>query len=240
MFYSLFHSPGDAHWKLGRKMLALELFNSLVLTFSVSEVLLRGPLLATSPSWPSSVPNRRIDSSQSAGENESASAAIRRLFKSYKWVYLATFVVNVIVATVNFLGEENGVLQTFDWVVHLPWWLVQKMGLSVTGTKVLAGACGYAALLSCDVSRFAPYLTAFQIVKLVSISLCTMAPIIPMFAVLISTVLLFIISFSENILHVDPEIFDAPIFYGVIYGPFAFLYYYAKRVCLSKAPSYLP
>ena len=53
-------------------------------------------------------------------------------------------------------------------------------------------------------------------------------PAYPLLAVLISFVFLFVINLWEA-LHLPNEWLNAPIYYGTLYGPFAWVYVYVKH-----------
>lgn len=59
-------------------------------------------------------------------------------------------------------------------------------------------------------------------------------PAYPFLAVLISFVFLFVIDLWEKVLHLPLEWLNNPIYYGTLYGPFAYTYVHVKREVLRR------
>lgn len=59
-------------------------------------------------------------------------------------------------------------------------------------------------------------------------------PAYPFLAVLISFVFLFVVDFWEYVLHLPLEWLNNPIYYGTLYGPFAYTYVHVKKEVLRK------
>ena len=59
-------------------------------------------------------------------------------------------------------------------------------------------------------------------------------PAYPFLAVLISFVFLFVIDLWEHVFHLPLEWLNNPIYYGTLYGPFAYTYVHVKREVLRR------
>ncbi len=63
-------------------------------------------------------------------------------------------------------------------------------------------------------------------------------PAYPFLAVLISFVFLFVVDIWEYILHLPLEYLNMPVYYGTLYGPFAYTYVHVKNEVLRKTMNY--
>ena len=73
----------------------------------------------------------------------------------------------------------------------------------------------------------------------VGVAFCQVLPAYPFLAVLISFVFLFVINLWEA-LHLPLEWLNAPIYYGTLYGPFAWVYVHVKHRILDDEKHRLP
>lgn len=135
--------------------------------------------------------------------------------------YISLSVGICIVALVNLLDHVSGkkekanvLLQSF---FHLP--------------KIVFAAVAYMTCLYFDIHRRAPLLTLSAFLAKVGLAFLRVLPAYPFLAVLMSFVFLFVINIWEA-LGLPLEWLNAPIYYGTLYGPFAWVYAQVKRQVL--------
>mmetsp|Transcript_19517 Transcript_19517/g.32104 ORF Transcript_19517/g.32104 Transcript_19517/m.32104 type:complete len:258 (+) Transcript_19517:173-946(+) len=254
---------------------ALELVNTLALTFTSTEILLGevGGAVAVSKR-----------------------AAMQSAWDRYKLPWGGLAVVNVVVG----VSRGHYVYEMVDYVVHVPWRGLHALGpevlfavllTSVVGL-VLAGvlskrdkvevwhrAClvfvvvatfggsykmsiwfghaeyggnvnnfakgviasvAFTGVFYMDARRYCPKLTAGEMIFFITQSILFTLPVIPVAAVLISTMFLVVVVIVESVLRMDPQFINWPIYYCTIYGPFAVVYFQAKKACIQSARRYLP
>jgi hypothetical protein len=133
-----------------------------------------------------------------------------------------------VVLLVNALDHLAGakldfVYRLFQSFMHLP--------------KVLFAASAYVCALFVDIFyvQKVPLLMSTYLRK-VGWAFCKILPAYPLMAVLMSFVFLFVINIWEA-LHLPMEWLNAPIYYGTLYGPFAWVYVYVKRQVCEEATS---
>ena len=100
--------------------------------------------------------------------------------------------------------------------------------------RVLLAMTGFALLCFFDTRRFNPELTVLEFLQNVAFALRLVGPMFPFLAIGISTAFLFLVSVLERI-GIDPHWLNSGIYYGTIYGPFAFVYFEVKKRSLNGA-----
>ena len=124
-----------------------------------------------------------------------------------------------LVERLSFLGAAvSNVLHQF---LHIP--------------KVLFAAISFVVLLY-DCRRVHPTLRVLPYLQQVGLAFLYVLPVYPFLAVLISFGFLFIINIFE-FLHLNEEILNWPIYYGVLYGPFSFVYWRVKEKVMQEKSS---
>jgi hypothetical protein len=132
------------------------------------------------------------------------------------------FVVFVVNVLDRVTGAMNFVNRLLDGFLHLP--------------RVSFAAVAYLVALYVDVTRGRGSTTTTTTSKMtlrtfaskVGVAFCQVLPAYPFLAVLISFVFMFVISIWEA-LHLPLEWLNAPIYYGTLYGPFAWVYMLVKQ-----------
>lgn len=130
---------------------------------------------------------------------------------------LVVLVVNVLDRVTGAMNVVNGLLDGF---LHLP--------------RVCFAAVAYLMALYIDVTRGRGLtaknskITLRTFASKVGVAFCQVLPAYPFLAVLISCVFMFVISLWEA-LHLPLEWLNAPIYYGTLYGPFAWVYVLVKQ-----------
>jgi hypothetical protein len=132
-----------------------------------------------------------------------------------------------IVLLINFLDRVTGAKEVandaLQGFLHLP--------------RILFAATAYILALYVDVRyRRGIPLTGKVFATKVGWAFCKVLPAYPFLAVLMSFVFLFVISLWEA-LHLPMEWLNAPIYYGTLYGPFAWVYVHVKRQICQEATS---
>ena len=102
--------------------------------------------------------------------------------------------------------------------------------------KVLFAALSYVVVLYYDCRRVHPTLRVLPYLQQVGLAFLYVLPVYPFLAVLISFGFLFIINIFE-FLHLNEEILNWPIYYGVLYGPFSFVYWRVKEKVMQEKSS---
>jgi hypothetical protein len=136
----------------------------------------------------------------------------------------------VVVLIVNVLDRVTGAMtvvnRMLDGFLHLP--------------RVCFAAVAYLVALHVDVTRSrglttttmtttrTSKMTLRTFASKVGVAFCQVLPAYPFLAVLISFVFMFVISIWEA-LHLPLEWLNAPIYYGTLYGPFAWVYVLVKQ-----------
>jgi hypothetical protein len=98
--------------------------------------------------------------------------------------------------------------------------------------RVFLAMSGFLILCYCDVKRLAPDTTLAEFGSSVAFALAYVGPMIPFIAIAISTAFMVALSLLEWV-GIDPHILNSAIFYGTIYGPFAFVYWEVKKKCFA-------
>ena len=131
-----------------------------------------------------------------------------------------------IVLLVNLLDHVSGIKDKANGLVqgffHLP--------------RIIFAAVTYMICLYYDIHRRAPLLTLPAFLAKVGWAFLRVLPAYPFLAVLISFVFLFVINIWEA-LGLPLEWLNAPIYYGTLYGPFAWVYTQVKRQVLGEYSS---
>ena len=137
----------------------------------------------------------------------------------------STLVMALIAGLVNILDRVTGAQDIannlFQGFLHLP--------------RVCFVAAMYIVALYIDVTRRAS-LPPGKFLKKVGWQFLKVLPWYPFLAVLISFVFLFVINLWEA-LHLPMEWLNAPIYYGTLYGPFAWVYVQVKQSILNEKAS---
>jgi hypothetical protein len=184
-----------------------EVVNSLFLTVLASEY-----LIAESQSRP--VGRRQDDSTLGS----------LLAFARNRSIYISSWLSIVII--INLLDHISGLKQFANDILqgffHLP--------------KVLVAAATYVVCLYYDIHRRAPLLTVPAFLAKVGWAFLKVLPAYPFLAVLISCVFLFVINIWEA-LGLPDEWLNAPIYYGTLYGPFAWVYVHVKQQVLGEVSS---
>jgi hypothetical protein len=102
--------------------------------------------------------------------------------------------------------------------------------------KVVFAAATYVVCLYYDIHRRAPLLAVPAFLAKVGWAFLKVLPAYPFLAVLISFVFLFVINIWEA-LRLPLEWLNAPIYYGTLYGPFAWVYVHVKQQVLGEVSS---
>ena len=108
-----------------------------------------------------------------------------------------------------------------------------------TALKVIAVAAAFALACFLDIRRFARGLTARGFARELACALAYVAPLFPCLAVAISLGFFVLISLLE-LVGIDPHVINGAVMYGTLYGPFAWVYFVAKRRCLANSDFELP
>ena len=184
-----------------------EILNSLFLTYLASEY-----LVAEEPR----IEQRRQNSNR-----------LKTLLKK-RTVPLA-----VLVLVVN-------ILETYLWTINtgvsafLHSSIIQQL---IHLPKAIFAAIAYVIGLYLDIRyNHKQHLSTKTYLKKVGIAFCKVLPAYPILAVLISFVFLFVINIFEA-LNLPLELLNMPIYYGTLYGPFAWVYVYVKRQVCDSATS---
>lgn len=102
--------------------------------------------------------------------------------------------------------------------------------------KVVFAAAAYVICLYYDIRRRAPLLKITTFLAKVGWAFLKVLPAYPFLAVVISFVFLFVINLWEA-LGLPLEWLNAPIYYGTLYGPFAWVYVHVKQQVLGEVSS---
>jgi hypothetical protein len=102
--------------------------------------------------------------------------------------------------------------------------------------KVVFAMIAYLIALYYDIHRVAPLLTLRQFAGKISWALLRHAPAYPLLAVLISFGFLFVITLWD-MLGLNDAWLNAPIYYGTLYGPLAFIYVTVKGQVVHEVTS---
>jgi hypothetical protein len=134
-------------------------------------------------------------------------------------VFLIVLLVNTLDRLTGAIDIANRLLQGF---LHLP--------------RILFAATAYVVALYIDVRRRVVPVTIKAFSAKVGWAFIKVLPAYPFLAVLISFVFLLVINLWEA-LHLPLEWLNAPIYYGTLYGPFAWVYVHVKRQVCEEATS---
>jgi hypothetical protein len=129
----------------------------------------------------------------------------------------------LILAIINVLERITGASEfakdLFQGFIHAP--------------KILFAAIVYILALRVDCLGVAPYLGWKAFLYKVGVAFLYVLPVYPALAVLISFGFLIVINIFE-ILHLNEDILNFPIYYGTLYGPFSFVYWKVKGDILEE------
>jgi len=131
-----------------------------------------------------------------------------------------------LVVVVNLLDRVSGMKESANELMqqffHLP--------------KIIFAASAYISCLYYDIHRRAPLLNVLSFLGKVGWAFLRVLPAYPFLAVMISFVFLFVINIWEA-LGLPLEWLNAPIYYGTLYGPFAWVYVKVKQQVLDEYSS---
>ena len=149
--------------------------------------------------------------------DEGAAAFLRNL-KQPRFL-VPSFVVAAVnlVERLSFLG--SAVSEALHQCLHIP--------------KILFAAISYVVVLYYDCKRLHPSLEVPPFFKQVGLAFLYVLPVYPFLGVLISFGFLFVINIFE-FFHWDEQILNWPIYYGVLYGPFSFVYWRVKEKIVQE------
>lgn len=99
--------------------------------------------------------------------------------------------------------------------------------------KILFAAGSYVIVLYYDCLRVQSTLQVAPFLKQVGLAFLYVLPVYPFLAVLISFCFLLVIHVVE-FLHLPEEWLNWPIYYGVLYGPFSFVYWRVKEKIIQE------
>lgn len=99
--------------------------------------------------------------------------------------------------------------------------------------KILFAAASYVLVLYYDCRRVQSSLAVGPFLRQVGWAFLYVLPVYPFLAVLISFGFLLVINVFE-FLHLDEQILNMPIYYGVMYGPFSFVYWRVKEKMIQE------
>ncbi|KAJ1627837.1 hypothetical protein T492DRAFT_1022104 [Pavlovales sp. CCMP2436] len=108
--------------------------------------------------------------------------------------------------------------------------------------KVVPVGVFFTAVCYWDVSRRitgSERITPAQFAAELGIACGLILPCFPLIAIALACVLLVVIAFFESA-HLDTAILNAPIYYVVLYGPFACVYFLTKYRCIDELSKRLP
>jgi hypothetical protein len=138
----------------------------------------------------------------------------------------STIVVGIFVVLVNILDRVTGALflinDLLEGFLHLP--------------RVLFAAVAYVVALFVDINRRGRRITLRDFLPRVGVAFLKVLPAYPFLAVMISFVFMFVINLWEA-LHLPLEWLNAPIYFGTLYGPFAWVYLNVKRTVIEEQSS---
>jgi hypothetical protein len=129
----------------------------------------------------------------------------------------------LILAMINVLERITGAADIakdlFQGFIHAP--------------KIVFAAICYIFALRVDCRKVAPHLGWKAFLYKVLIAFLYVLPVYPALAVLISFGFLIVINIFE-VLHLNEDILNWPIYYGTLYGPFSFVYWKVKGDILEE------
>ena len=99
--------------------------------------------------------------------------------------------------------------------------------------KLYGAVVGFFFVCYFDVRQTIP-LTLGAFTEHVAEAMLFVAPVIPLAAVAISTVLFVVVSIVENGLGMDPSFLNWPVYYSTLYGPFSLVYFRTKQSCRAQ------
>lgn len=215
-----------------------EIVNSLFLTYLASEYVLSSPL----PSSSSSSRSRTLKSSDSNN-------SIDEKRKAHKDNYAFLGVLVFLVGVANLLDHH--------YYLSVIWGFARKLFPSIPSyiivipSKIFVAAASYVLALYVDIHRVRkagpngdsgknqtsskhrtkklPFRSVF--LPKVGWAFLKILPAYPFLAVLVSFVFLFVVDLWE-FLHLPLEWLNNPIYYGTLYGPFAYTYVHVKQEVL--------
>jgi hypothetical protein len=135
----------------------------------------------------------------------------------------STIILAVITLFVNVLDRITGAYeianQLFEGFLHAP--------------KIIFAAGAFVLALYIDVSIRVSRITWKVFLPKVGWEFLKVLPWYPFLAVLVSFVFLFVINIWE-FLHLNTQLLNAPIYFGTLYGPFAWVYVHVKKSILES------
>ena len=161
-------------------------------------------------------------SNQQSHALQSRSAVFLRDWKHPRYLLPCAVVltVNVVERLLGTAGTTLG--EVFHRFLHAP--------------KILFAAACYIIVLYYDCRRVQTSLQVIPFLRQVGLAFLYVLPVYPFLAVLISFGFLLIINIFEA-LHIDEQILNWPIYYGVLYGPFSFVYWRVKEKVVQERNS---
>eukprot|EP00977_Amphora_coffeiformis_P008207 scaffold1834_cov175-Amphora_coffeaeformis.AAC.13 len=148
---------------------------------------------------------------------EGANAFLRNLKHPRFLAPCVVVVVVNLVERVSFLG--SAISKALHQFLHIP--------------KILFAAISYVVVLYYDCKRLHPSLEVPVFLEQVGLAFLYVLPVYPFLAVLISFGFLFVINIFE-FFHWDEQILNTPIYFGVLYGPFSFVYWRVKEKIVQE------
>jgi hypothetical protein len=148
---------------------------------------------------------------------------MRRADWSQRILQHQNIIAALILAAFNMLeritGAADVVKDVFQGFIHAP--------------KIVFAAICYILALRADCKRVSPQLGWRAFLYKVLIAFLYVLPVYPALAVLISFGFLIVINIFE-MLHLNEDILNWPIYYGTLYGPFSFVYWKVKGDILEE------
>mmetsp|Transcript_4218 Transcript_4218/g.5551 ORF Transcript_4218/g.5551 Transcript_4218/m.5551 type:complete len:195 (-) Transcript_4218:191-775(-) len=134
----------------------------------------------------------------------------------------------LVVAALNLVERFSGAFDRIDVFFHA-FFHAPKI--------IFAGSLYMVALyIDCSKVNHKSYLPVRLYLGKVGVAFCYVLPVYPFLAVLISFGFLCIITIFD-LLRINPEFLQWPIYYGTLYGPFSFVYWKVKRSVVDDQSS---
>lgn len=218
-----------------------EIANSLFLTYLASEYLISSPSPNPSHSRSKSrTIQHKADNNDEKNQNNDKSS------------YTLIGILSLLVGIANLLDHHYYLSVVWDTTTRIFTNLLPSSVPSymfLIPAKLLLAASSYVLALYIDIHRdrsndkeakTKPPKMPFRSVFLPKVgwAFLKILPAYPFLAVLISFVFLFVVDIWEYVLHLPLEWLNNPIYYGTLYGPFAYTYVHVKRQVLRKTQSY--
>ncbi|KAL7581159.1 hypothetical protein ACA910_005949 [Epithemia clementina (nom. ined.)] len=117
-------------------------------------------------------------------------------------------------------------------------WIQAGLQQFLHAPKILLVAFLYMITLYWDCRRVVRHLPLPAFVRQVGLAFCYVLPVYPALAVLISCGFFFLLTILD-LLRIDANFLNWPIYYGTLYGPFSFVYWKVKRSVVEER-TFLP